>query len=93
MEKILIIQTFTSIVDNKTDILKYCHNKGGIYQFKNSINNKSYIGSSIKLNRRFLEHLSISHRTSTLSRSRSLLYNAFFKYGINNFIFNILEII
>jgi len=39
---------------SKLDILKDNKGKSGIYMWTNLMNNKSYIGSSVDLNRRFL---------------------------------------
>lgn len=57
----------------------------GIYKITNKINNKSYIGQSNNINRRFIEHKCINHETN---KSLKL---AFKKYGIENFNFEILE--
>lgn len=56
----------------------------GIYKITNIINNKSYIGQSIDIERRFKEHKE-SNRTSKYLR------RAINKYGLNNFTFEILE--
>lgn len=60
----------------------------GIYQIKNKINRKSYIGSSVRLNKRWKRHLTDLkcnvHHSLALQR-------AFHKYGSDNFEFNILE--
>lgn len=60
----------------------------GIYQIKNKVNGKSYIGSSTRLNKRWKRHLTDLkcnvHHSLALQR-------AFHKYGSDNFEFNILE--
>lgn len=60
----------------------------GIYQIKNKINNKSYIGSSSRLKLRWNRHLTDLkcnvHHSLALQR-------AFHKYGYDNFEFIILE--
>lgn len=58
---------------------------GGIYKITNLINNKIYIGSTVNFNKRKLEHFSMSNKCS------KLLLKAFKKYGVNNFIFEIIE--
>lgn len=67
--------------DNKT---------GGIYQIKNMINNKVYIGSTKYFYRRFKRHendlLSNKHDNTHLQR-------AWNKYGENNFIHEIIEVV
>lgn len=60
----------------------------GIYQIKNKINNKSYIGSSIRLNKRWKRHITDLkcnvHHSLALQRAVN-------KYGLDNFEFLILE--
>jgi group I intron endonuclease len=60
----------------------------GIYQIKNKVNGKSYIGSSVRLNKRWKRHLTDLkcnvHHSLALQR-------AFHKYGSDNFEFSILE--
>jgi group I intron endonuclease len=55
----------------------------GIYQIKNLINGKCYVGQSIDIERRFY-----NHRTTTLDYP---LYRDIKKYGIDNFEFSVLE--
>lgn len=60
----------------------------GIYKITNRINGKVYIGKSVHIKRRWAEHKS----RSTISKNKSYpLYLAFIKYGINNFVFEIVE--
>lgn len=61
----------------------------GIYRIINIINDKSYIGQSINLKRRLLQHYNLWHS----SRIEKYLYTAFSKYGIENFKIEILEYI
>ena len=60
----------------------------GIYKITNNINNKSYIGQSTDIERRFAQHKSPYERERF---SEKPLYKAIAKYGINNFSFEILE--
>jgi group I intron endonuclease len=60
----------------------------GIYQIRNLINNKIYVGSSINLKNRKNTHF---HKLRKNSHSNLHLQNAWNKYGENNFIFEILE--
>ena len=61
--------------------------KSGIYQIKNTLNNKKYIGSSKNLQKRLYEH----KRTLKLGTHHSIkLQRAWNKYGDNNFIFEVL---
>lgn len=59
----------------------------GIYYFRNKINNKYYIGQSIKIRKRVLHHLS-NYKTE---RYNNAIYRAFKKYGFENFEFGILN--
>jgi hypothetical protein len=61
-----------------------------IYKITNIINNKSYIGKTEKSNpeERFKEHIKDSKRNY---KNKRPLYEAFKKYGIDNFLFEILE--
>lgn len=65
-------------------------NKSGIYIIKNTINGKSYIGSAVNLKSRESKHKSDlsknKHHSIKLQRSWN-------KYGKQNFIFDILEIV
>nr|YP_009493053.1 GIY-YIG endonuclease [Ganoderma tsugae]AWJ63848.1 GIY-YIG endonuclease [Ganoderma tsugae] len=76
---------FIGIKYSKTDILLNIKNKAGVYMFFNLINGDMYIGSSIKLDRRFRVHL------SCIGSVNLPLYNALNKYGLNNFVFLILQ--
>lgn len=60
----------------------------GIYKFENKINHHIYIGQSIDINRRYLDHLYDAHFRSERSTGVDL---AIAKYGIDNFSFEILE--
>lgn len=57
----------------------------GIYKITNKINQKCYIGQSIHIEKRWKEHVDLAPTGETL------LYKAFRKYGIENFIFEIIE--
>ncbi len=57
----------------------------GIYQITNNINGKVYIGQSIDIERRWNQH--------KYGKGSIILRNAIKKYGINNFKFEVLEII
>lgn len=62
----------------------------GIYKITNLINNKSYIGQSINIEKRWYEHKYKSQCEDDRSFN-SILHIAFRKYGIDNFKFEILE--
>lgn len=61
----------------------------GIYIITNKVNNKRYIGLSVNIKRRFMEHKSpknVNNKTTNLCK-------AFRKYGLSNFNFEVLEIV
>lgn len=67
----------------------YINHKSGIYQIRNLINNKLYIGSAVNLReRKLLRHLK-QLRNGTHHNEH--LQNAFNKYGEKNFVFEIIE--
>ena len=60
-----------------------------IYKITNIINNKLYIGKTVStIEKRFTEHIKQSKITQTQKRP---LYNAINKYGIENFVIEIIE--
>lgn len=67
----------------------------GIYQITNLINNKIYIGQSTDIRRRWLEHLrSGQPQKYSIKSERDInapIHLAIQKYGVNNFIIEILE--
>ena len=68
---------------DKDSILSYrdlLKNKGGIYCFINTINNKQYIGSAKDLYLRLIEHLANK-------KSNIALQSAIEKYGLDKFNF------
>lgn len=58
----------------------------GIYKITNTINGRCYIGQSIDIATRWRHH-----KSYPLSASHYPLYRAFDKYGLDNFIFEIIE--
>jgi len=63
-------------------------NKSGIYKIVNLVNNKIYVGSSINLNKREKDHF--KDLNGNYHRNR-YLQNAWNKYGLDNFKFEVLE--
>ena len=61
-----------------------------IYQIKNNVNDKVYIGSSSNISLRWKQHLDLLYYKL---HDNYKLQNDFDKYGISNFSFSILEII
>ena len=64
----------------------------GIYKITNLITNKVYIGQSVDIERRWKQHIE-SSKNPTNSSYYNQLYTDFRHYGVNNFSFEILEII
>lgn len=64
----------------------------GIYKITNLINQKSYIGQSINIEKRWVTHKyeSINDKQKAYNYS---IHQAFRKYGIDNFSFEILELL
>lgn len=60
----------------------------GIYKIRNIVNNKLYIGSSCRMQKRKTEHLYDLRRNKHHSPK---LQNAWNKYGENNFVFEVIE--
>jgi len=69
------------LLNSREDFKSYRH-VPGIYMFRNTINNKKYIGQAVDLNVRLLYHLSCIRRNKTNIHT---LYKAINKYGIDNF--------
>lgn len=61
-----------------------------VYKITNLINNKSYIGSSIRVEKRLQQHRNCAFNIKD-SRYNYPLYQAFRKYGLENFKFEILK--
>src|ERR1700733_6699823 len=66
--------------------LKELKNLSGIYLIINLINGKKYVGSSIKMDMRFLDHL------FTNGQGSKLVEKGLLKYGLGNFAFIVLDI-
>lgn len=73
---------------DKFDVVQDNKGKSGIYRITNLTNNKTYIGSSVDLKRRFTCYYSFKHierwKTSTICK-------ALIKYGYSGFKLEILE--
>lgn len=62
----------------------------GIYKITNKINNKVYIGQSLDIKRRWSEHKSRVNEINSNCYNKPL-YHSIRKYGIENFLFEIIE--
>lgn len=60
----------------------------GIYQIRNLINGKIYIGSAVNIKRRWYDHI---YQLNKKNHSSSHLQRSWDKYGKDNFVFEILE--
>jgi len=65
----------------------------GIYKITNKKNNYCYIGQSIKIEERWKQHSHYSKNKPNDKKNNYKLYNAFRKYGLENFNFDVLEIV
>lgn len=63
---------------------------GGIYQIKNTINNKIYIGSAKNIDIRIKDHKCRLNNNKHINKK---LQNAWNKYGPQGFIFEVLEVV
>lgn len=78
---------------SQADVLKFLNGKSGIYKFTNSLNGKSYVGSSISLHRRIPEYFNPERSLRELKRGESMFYKSLLKYGYLNFTLEILEVL
>lgn len=78
-EKTMILSHY-----KKNEVIKMI----GVYKITNNINSKSYIGISVDIERRWEEH---KLPYNWLRESNKVLYQAFVKYGIQNFTFEVIE--
>lgn len=60
----------------------------GIYKYQNKINDKIYIGQSVNIERRYLQHIQDAKNRPEKGTGIDIAIN---KYGINNFTFEIIE--
>lgn len=69
----------------------------GIYKIINLVNGKIYVGLSKNIKRRFSSHKSAFKRFiengSNLTRANVHLLNSVAKYGLSNFLFDIIEVV
>jgi len=85
------IKIYSNAKADKSKILKDNKNKSGIYMWKNLINDKQYIGSSINLSERLSSYYSTTYMEDTLKKGRSRIYRALLKNGHYKFSLTILE--
>ena len=66
--------------------------KTGIYKITNLINQKSYIGCALDIEERWRKH-KYTYNNKNSRQYNNSLYEAFRKYGLENFSFEIIELI
>ncbi len=79
---------FENVLISKKDIYNYLKGKAGVYLFKNKLNNKLYVGSSIVLSKRMASHF---YHANSNKETNILLYRSMRKYKLENFSLTILE--
>ena len=85
------VKKYANADQDKLQILKENKGKAGVYCWRNLINGKIYIGSSINLERRFREYYNVNSLENELKRGNSLIARSLLKYGYYNFSLEILE--
>jgi hypothetical protein len=89
--KVKPLITYNNSLLNKFNALDDNIGKSGIYRFANNRNNKSYVGSSKDLCRRFKDYYDIDFLKRRVLTSNSLIYRALLDEGYGNFTLEILE--
>ena len=84
---ILYINSFL----NKYNILRENKGKSGIYRWTDSINNYSYVGSSINISNRLSKYYSLNYLNNKISVDNSRIYRALLKHGYSKFNLEIIE--
>lgn len=85
------VKIYANADQDKLQILKDNKGKAGVYSWIHLDSKKTYIGSSIDLERRFRDYYNINYLESVLKRSNSLITRSLLKYGYSNFSLEILE--
>jgi hypothetical protein len=83
------IKIYSNINSEKESIFKDNKEKSGIYLWRNKINGKIYIGSSINLSKRLKNYFNISYLTSL--KDYMIIYKVLLVYDFDNFTLEILE--
>ena len=74
-----------TILNNSNLLTNTYLNKSGIYQIINLINGKTYIGSSVNLERRLNEYLNPLYISRNLKKGNSQILKSLLKYYYINF--------
>jgi len=85
------VVTYSNPVIQKKAIYSENKGKSGIYLWRNKINGKIYIGSSVDLRVRLKCYFSAGHLERQTSRYKSAIYSSLLKNGYENFRLEILK--
>nr|YP_010390664.1 GIY-YIG endonuclease [Fusarium asiaticum]QJT59516.1 GIY-YIG endonuclease [Fusarium asiaticum]QJT62211.1 GIY-YIG endonuclease [Fusarium asiaticum]QJT63584.1 GIY-YIG endonuclease [Fusarium asiaticum]QJT64129.1 GIY-YIG endonuclease [Fusarium asiaticum]QJT64408.1 GIY-YIG endonuclease [Fusarium asiaticum] len=80
---------YSNLVSEKSSIYADNRDKSGIYLWRNKINGKTYVGSSVNLAKRFKNYFNESYLTRL--KDYMVIYKALLAYGHENFTIEILE--
>jgi len=75
----------TYTYDDKERDIKGNRGRSGMYRWVNTITRETYVGSAVSLSKRFSVYFSIKSVNEVLSRSKSKILSALFKYGYSAF--------
>lgn len=81
---------YANFYEDKDRLLKENRGKSGVYRIVNLSNDKSYVGSSRDLQRRFHGYFNLRRLTDGVEKNRTIA-KALIKYGYINFRLEILE--
>lgn len=85
------VASYPNADKDKQQIIQENRGKSGVYRWVNLENDKSYIGSSTNLGKRFTNYFSITYLEREVKRTNSVIYMALIKYGYFAFRLEILE--
>jgi hypothetical protein len=86
-KKLTSVKTYENAKKLKKQLIQENLKLSGVYCLINSLNNKTYVGSSVDLGRRFNDYFN----KSNLIRDKRMIHSALLKYGHENFQVCILE--
>jgi len=81
------IKSYSNAEAEKVQIINDNQNKSGIYMWKNTINDKKYIGSTQNISQRFSQYSNPNYLEINTSMP---IYRALLKHGYENFDFSII---
>jgi hypothetical protein len=86
---LLLFFFYSKLISEKPAIYRDNKDKSGIYLWRNKINGKFYIGSSVNLSKRFKNYFNESYLTRL--KNYMIIYKALLVYDYDNFTLEILE--